>query len=231
MTLLTEKELVWSPVVANNNMNRSRNARGVNSYEKDIKLDPIKFLLKHIEAYGSVTWLDLCCGEGRALVEAAKYLQSHNLQHRAKLTGLDLVDYFVPMPSSVTCLDFLVQPLNGWKPVLKYDLITCVHGLHYAGDKLAVLQNCLTSINNNGYFIADFDIKSVYINGIDAEKYIKAIFVANSIQYNAKTHIIRCAGLRNVNFEVTYLGADDKAGPNYTGQGAVNAYYALIDKH
>ena len=36
MNLLQEKELIWSPVVANCNMNRKRNLSGVNSYEKDI---------------------------------------------------------------------------------------------------------------------------------------------------------------------------------------------------
>ena len=42
--LLNEQALEWSPVVANNTMNRERKATGVNSYEKDIKLNPLVFL-------------------------------------------------------------------------------------------------------------------------------------------------------------------------------------------
>jgi SAM-dependent methyltransferase len=231
MRLLTEKELAWSSVVANNNMNRSRNASGVNSYEKDIKLNPIKFLLKQIEAHGSAVWLDLCCGEGRALVETAKYLQHHNLQDKARLTGLDLVDYFITIPSSVNCLDFLCLSVSDWEPFAKYDLITCVHGLHYAGDKLAALKKCLKAISDSGCFVANFDIKSININGMDAHKFIKAIFVANNIQYSARTRVIQCEGPRDMDFGVRFLGADDMAGPNYTGQEAVNAYYAALDRH
>jgi hypothetical protein len=33
-------------------------------------------------------------------------------------------------------------------------------------------------------------------------------------------------GPREVEFGLQYLGADDTAGPNYTGQPAVAAYYA-----
>ena len=40
MKLFPENELVWSDVVANTRMNRKRSAVGVNSYEKELKLNP-----------------------------------------------------------------------------------------------------------------------------------------------------------------------------------------------
>ncbi len=44
MKLLTESELIWSPIVANNRMNRKRRASGINSYEKELKFKPETFL-------------------------------------------------------------------------------------------------------------------------------------------------------------------------------------------
>lgn len=52
MKLLSEKELIWSTVVANSTMNRARNASGLNSYEKEFRSKPEQFLYKHIEQFG-----------------------------------------------------------------------------------------------------------------------------------------------------------------------------------
>lgn len=83
MKLLSEKELVWSWVVANSKMNRKRNASGVNSYEKELKIQPEVFLEKFIRQFGQVKWLDICCGEGKALIQAAEYLRAKGLQDNA----------------------------------------------------------------------------------------------------------------------------------------------------
>lgn len=42
--LKNDDELQWSAIVANNSMNRKRKATGINSYQKDIKLNPIEFI-------------------------------------------------------------------------------------------------------------------------------------------------------------------------------------------
>lgn len=227
MKLLNEKELALSAVVANINMNRGRNARGVNSYEKDIKLDPVNFLMQRINEEGRCNWLDLCCGEGRALIQTATTLHENKLQQKAELTGIDLVDYFAPVPSYIHCLKFVVMPVSEWGGMGQYDLVTCVHGLHYAGDKLTILQRAIGGLKNNGLFVANFDINSIHINNIDSKKYLQHIFSTNSIHYNARSRIISCIGPKEIEFGANYLGASDMAGPNYTGQEAVDAYYAL----
>lgn len=56
--LLQEEELEWSPIVANNAMNRERVSIGVNSYERDIQLNPIQFLLER-EKQNYLQWTDL----------------------------------------------------------------------------------------------------------------------------------------------------------------------------
>jgi len=228
MKLLSESELVWSPVVANSTMNRERNANGINSYEKEFKFKPEAFLVNHIDKFGQVKWLDICCGQGKALIQVATYLSNKNLQHKAALKGIDLVDSFLPILPSVTCLQFEVKSAVEWASGEAYDLITCVHGLHYIGDKLKVLKTAMASLTSNGLFIANLDLKNIMIGNGDAQNHMKSIFKNNTVQYNARTRIIQCNGPRSIDFGVQYKGASDQAGPNYTGQEAVNSFYDLM---
>src|SRR5688572_32852851 len=150
MKLLSENELIWSWVVANSKMNRERNASGVNSYEKELKFKPETFLEDHIQKSGSVKWLDMCCGEGKALIQAAEFLSTKNLQDKAILKGVDLVNSFQPIPPSITCINFEVKSIVDWSAEDQYDLVTCVHGLHYIGDKLKVLRMVLERLTAEG---------------------------------------------------------------------------------
>ena len=227
MKLLSENELVWSWVVANSKMNRKRNASGVNSYEKELKIKPDVFLEQHIHQFGSVKWLDICCGEGKALIQAADYLATKGLQDKAKLKGIDLVEAFQEMPSTITCVDLEVRSIVDWTSSEKYDLITSVHGIHYIGDKLKVLSAILESLSEQGIFIANLDLNNIHFVNSDAEKHLKNIFKQNDIQYNSRTRLITCKGPRQKDFNVTYKGANDEAGPNYTGQDSVCSVYEL----
>ena len=228
MKLLSENELVWSWVVANSKMNRKRNASGVNSYEKELKIKPEVFLEECINQSGSVKWLDICCGEGKALIQAAEFLESKGLQNNAILNGIDLVDAFQPIPTSITCINFEVKSVVDYTSSEQYDLITSVHGLHYIGDKYKVISLTLERLNEQGVFIANIDLANIiFLNG-DAEKYLKDIFKRNDVQYNKRTGLLTCKGPRHINFNVTYKGANDKAGPNYTGQDAVCSVYELL---
>lgn len=52
--------------------------------------------------HNPVKWMDLCCGEANALLQYAAELASKGVQSRALLEGIDLVDQFQPIPSSIT---------------------------------------------------------------------------------------------------------------------------------
>jgi trans-aconitate methyltransferase len=222
--LLSEKELIWSAVVANSTMNRARNASGLNSYEKEFGFQPEQFLQQHIAQFGFVKWLDLCCGEGKALVQSALYLADNNLQQHAQLKGIDLIDGFQPVPDSVSCLQWEVKSLIDWEPKDKYDLITCVHGLHYVGDRLLVLKKALQSLTEHGMLIVNIDLRNIRVS---SDKYLKEKLKQEGITYNAQRRILKCIGPREIEWGLQYKGADDKAGPNYTGQEAVDAYYSI----
>lgn len=227
MKLLSESELIWSWVVANSKMNRKRNASGVNSYEKDLKIKPEVFLEENIRQLGFVKWLDICCGEGKALIQAAEFLEAKGLQDKATLKGVDLVDAFQPIPASVTCVEFEVKSMVDWTSSEQYDLITSVHGLHYIGDKLKVLAITLEGLSQHGIFIANLDLNNIHFLKGDADTYLKNVFKKNNVQYNSRTRMLTCKGPRQIDFNVNYKGANDKVGPNYTGQDAVCSVYEL----
>jgi len=228
MKLLSENELVWSWVVANSKMNRKRNASGVNSYEKELKINPELFLENHIQQKGFVKWLDICCGEGKALIQAAEYLSKKGLQDKALLKGVDLVNAFQPISAAISCIHFEVRSIVDWSPTEQYDLITCVHGLHYIGDKLKVLKAIFEILSSQGLFIANLDLNNIQLLNGDAAAYLKSNFKQNDIQYNSRTRLLTCKGPRRIDFNVSYKGANDQAGPNYTGQDAVASVYEVI---
>jgi hypothetical protein len=45
------------------------------------------------------------------------------------------------------------------------------------------------------------------------------------LQYNSRKHLIYVEGKREFEPVFRYAGANDKAGPNYTGQPTVDSYY------
>src|SRR5262249_770194 len=109
-----------------------------------------------------------------------------------------------------------------------FDLVTCVHGLHYVGDKLAVIARAAASLTGTGLFIADFDADSIrQADGRPFGRPLTTVLRRAGLDYDSRRHLIRCHGHRELAFPFTYLGADDRAGPNYTGQPAVHSYYAM----
>lgn len=127
--LLGPSQLEMSSVVANRRMNRERDLRAC---RQELGCDPLAELRER-GASNSVAWLDICCGTGRALVAAAKQAGPETAM---AIDGIDLVDFFDPNPFTGT-LELHACAFERWLPRKRYALVTCVHGLHYAGDKLA----------------------------------------------------------------------------------------------
>ncbi|MBW6437520.1 class I SAM-dependent methyltransferase [Actinoplanes hulinensis] len=209
--LLDDQALHVSSVVANNAMNRERQLAGVNSYAKVLGFDPVELL-----GGTDRSWLDLCCGSGRALIQAAALLDV------ATLVGVDLVDAFAPGDGP----ELIAAPVESWTPDRTFDLITCVHGLHYVGDKLGLLVRILKWLKPGGRFVADLDLTSIRMaDGRPAGRHLTTLLRAAGVEYDARRHRISCTGPRELALPYVYLGADDRAGPNYTGQPAVHSYY------
>ena len=114
MKLLPEDRLIWSPIVVNSRMNRERNSSGVNSYEQEFKFKPEEFLASKIEEFGQASWLDLCCGYGKALIQTAEYFDKLGQQKMIKLKGIDLVDTFPTVDKNITCVELNSESIIEW---------------------------------------------------------------------------------------------------------------------
>lgn len=224
--LLPTDELRRSWVVANSLMNRARNCSGSNGYERELGFDPTDFLLDRLAGRPTVVWLDLCCGTGRALVQCATRLTTRVPAKRFRIFGLDLVDAFDAVPETAENVEFQVGELPGWETEERFDLVTCVHGLHYVGDKLAALAAVARWLGPDGLFIANFASESLKSpDGKPLGRALNTALQKNGFIRDHRRRRISQTGNGSVSLPFRYLGADDAAGPNYTGQPAVDSYY------
>jgi SAM-dependent methyltransferase len=215
---------VDSAVVANNTMNRERQLRGVNSYTRELGFDPVAWLKSRPRIGSAPTrWLDLCCGSGRALIQAAHEFPQGDCQ----IVGVDLVPAFAA-PAAAPGLSLITAELPGWASSSSFDLITCIHGLHYVGDKLGLLTQAATWLTETGQFIADLDLTSVRLpDGSPVGRRLTATLRTSGFAYDPRRHRIIRTGPPPTPLPLPYefIGADDRAGPNYTGQPAVHSHY------
>jgi len=211
-------------------MNRSRRAVGTNSYTKELGHDPIAFLAERIQSARSTSWLDLCCGRGVALVETAENLCRHRQAHNITLHGVDLVSFFDDIPHGMTHLRLESATVHEWKTTEKYDLITCVHGLHYVGDKLSLVERAVNWLTADGMFLSNLDLVNLRLaDGRPLGRRIDKRFRDCGLAYNHRRHLLTCSGAKSLSLGYQYVGADDAAGPNYSGQEAVDSYYEPRD--
>jgi SAM-dependent methyltransferase len=206
-------------------MNRERNLAGGNSYEKDLGFAPLAFLNKRLEKQRESAWLDLCCGRGRALIQAAEVCGD-----RIRLTGVDLVPMFDPIGAGLDAVRLIAASLERWETADRFDLITCVHGLHYIGDKLGVMQRASGWLKEDGLLAMHLDLRNVRIMGrLSAHTQVGKDLRRAGFRYQSARHLLtRGAQTLRQALPYRYLGADDGAGPNYTGQAAVNSYYERV---
>lgn len=225
MKLIKDQLLEKSSVVANCCMNRERGLSGTNGYDKELRIDPLALLRTCESSHENVMWLDLCCGTGKALIEAAAILDSENAT--IGMVGVDLAGLFLPSESKR--LQLTQASLTGWQPRGTFDLVTCVHGLHYIGDKLDLLSRARAWLKAKGRFVANLDLNNLKLDGADSPRSIVAALRRAGFDYFSRHNLLQCEGQQEDCFPLEYLGADDQAGANYTGQPAVDSYYRKID--
>lgn len=230
--LLNAEGLERSEVVANVCMNRERNLLGLNSYEKELGFSPAEFLSGILEKKDHASWLDLCCGAGRALVQAAELLNARGFGDRVNLLGLDLIPLFDPIPLHQTHIHLTSSSVERWSASERFDLITCVHGLHYVGDKLGLLTRAAGWLKADGRLLAHLDFQNLRVHGLKrpAVQFGKDLRDAGFEYKSGRKLIMRSGDGPPRSLPYRYLGADDKAGPNYAGQAAANSYYERIPK-
>ena len=222
--LLDDDALHRSPVVANCAMNRERQLSGSNGYSFELKFDIASWLTSQLEVR-SIRWLDVCCGTGRALIEAMRLSEDLGHPNQLEITGIDLAGHFLSHNSPD--LDLVKSSIESWLPQSDFDLVTCVHGLHYIGDKLAVVKKLANCLSADGVLLASIDLENLrFRDGRSAGRIAVKRFKDHGIEYDKNNRLIHRRGSKTIeSFGLKYCGADDKAGPNYTGQPAVNSFY------
>ncbi len=217
-----DKQLEQSPVVANCCMNRERDLSGANGYDLEIGFQPLTFLSSKVATNKNARWLDLCCGTGKALVQAATIIERDALP--VEIVGVDLVGMFVKHSSRQ--LSLFEASLSTWSAKGTFDLITCIHGLHYIGDKLGLIARACAWLRSDGLLVANLDTANLRLlpDGITSKIFARELRKAG-VEVLPRQRLIRCNGQSKLSFPFAYVGADDQAGPNYTKQPVVNSYY------
>jgi SAM-dependent methyltransferase len=220
-SLLGNDALERSSVVANRTMNRERDLTGSNGYTRELGID-IPALISARLANGGFRWLDICCGTGKALRQCSSLFDDERL----RITGIDLVDFYAAPPTNAVRL--VTASVTTWTPEDPgFDLITCVHGLHYLGDKLGVLAKAATWLTPGGQLVANLDLNNLRTaDDRPLGRRATTALRAAGFTVDTRRHRIGFAhgdGPNSLPF--TYLGANSEAGPNYTGQPAVHSHY------
>jgi SAM-dependent methyltransferase len=226
--LLSDEALQRSPIVANCRMNRERTLVGSNGYDREVAIDPLTYLADRLSRQRRASWLDLCCGTGRALIEAAQRATAEGWGDRIEILGVDLVGMFDRVDPKLTSLRLVEASLRTWDPGpgRVFDLITCVHGLHYIGDKLGLIARIAAWLEDDGLFLGNFDAANLHLVGRkQGSRAILAELRRQGGSFQPRAHRLLLRGRRVLVFPFRYLGADDQAGPNSTGQPAVDSYY------
>lgn len=225
MSLLDERSLEASETVANAAMNRGRGLSGINSYDRELGLDLHAWLQARLDEQGSVAWLDVCCGEGRALLEAADRLRPDRLE-AMRLLGLDLVQPGPRSTPSVEELRFVEASVHSWEPRQSFDLITCVHGLHYVGDKLGLLERVVVWLSEGGLFLGHLDLDDVRDEkGDPLIGFLRDRLRRSGARHDRETRVLQLTGGQSLSFGLQFVGADDDVGPNFSGQPSVHSRY------
>jgi len=163
-------------------------------------------------------------GSGKALIEAAEVVRDGGLN--LNVVGVDLVGSSHRLDPDITCLRLIEISLSTWIPDRRFDPITRVHGLHYIGDKLGLIGRAASWLADEGLFVASLDLANLRLaDGRAAGRVVTSDLRRAGLGYDRRERLVVCRGRRVVNLPYLYLGADDLAGPNSTGQPAVDSYY------
>jgi SAM-dependent methyltransferase len=224
MPLLDDTALEASSVVAHRFMNRERELRGGNGYAREIGLDPFDYLTTCLQRRAHPRWLDLCCGSGRALIQTAELAREAGVADRIRIVGIDLAGRFW-RSERLESLELIERSAWLYEPEARFDLITCVHGLHYVGDKLGLIRRACTWLADDARFVATLDLGTLRLRGAPAKRTIARTLRHAGLDVDTRRHRVARHGPARIEVPWTYSGADDRGGPSFTGEPAVISHY------
>ncbi|MEV6876556.1 hypothetical protein [Amycolatopsis sp. NPDC051128] len=118
---------------------------------------------------------------------------------------------------------------DGYSRVLGFDILGLPPGARWldlcCGSGRALLR-AASWLDEDGVFVANFDAASLRLpDGAPAARRVLPALREAGFAYDSRARRVRRTGRFTGALPFRYLGADDRAGPNYTGQPAVHSYY------
>ena len=225
--MLSDADLLSSEVVVNAAMNRGRGLSGVNSYVRELRFDIAGFLARRVAERGRAAWYDACCGEGRALLEAASEWSATDWGQRVHILGVDLWDD-LPAPVVAPGVRFAAADVVTFDPGRPLDLVTCVHGLHYLGDKLAFLERAYALLDPGGLLVAHLDAANLRCKQQGAVVWPQVLrrVRKQGVDLTLDKHVLRLRKNETpLRFGAAYGGATVSERPNCSGMVVVDSWY------
>ncbi|MEZ4687149.1 MAG: class I SAM-dependent methyltransferase [Bacteroidia bacterium] len=207
-------------------MNRQRGLAGINSYEKELGFDIEQFLGSKMNTKKGeeVRWLDICCGEGKALIDLGVRWKHGPL----KLVGLTLQECSMRLRCfSNSFLTLHEGAIERFNPLERFDLVTVSMAFIISETNLQH-DRIRSFLTPGGSFWGNLSLENVRDEkGNIIASRLKKDWKESGWNYHGRRKLLEIPGKGTAPRSYPYLGADDQAGPNYTGQEAVNSYYKV----
>ena len=130
------------------------------------------------------------------------------------------------LPNPSINLQFMPCSDFDFPPTGRFDFNTCVHGLHYLGDKLQAIRLAASWLVSDGHFVANLDAANMCLSEAGkGQRKIVRFLREQGFEYLPAKHLLILSGRREFEIPFKFRGADDSAGPNYTKQPVVTSYY------
>jgi hypothetical protein len=95
------------------------------------------------------------------------------------------------------------------------------------GDKLEAISRAASWLTADGLLIANLDVASLKVEDRSRAQVVRELRQAG-LSWAARRRLLSCEGHAELKIPYEFVGADDGAGPNYTGQPAVDSHYRPI---
>ena len=224
MKLLTDEALERSAVVANCRMNRERDLVGSNGYDKELGFNPLDFLKEALASIRPGAWLDLCCGTGKALIQAAEHHAEGRVPGSRSWASIWSGCSKGSIPISPACDWSRRRFVRGGPIDPRPGHLRPRAALRRR--QAGADRSCRLLAHPGGAIRGEPGPWQPEARRWPAvgEEVVTDLVVAG-LEYDRRRRPVTCRGRRTMNLPYRYLGADDRAGPNYTGQPAVDSLY------
>jgi hypothetical protein len=143
--------------------------------------------------------------------------------------GVDLIGQIAQVPNEYV----VVGDVSTFNPGYAVDIITCVHGLHYVADKLAILCHFYSLLAPEGQIVANLDLMNIIVDDQPIAKWTAFTKLIAEPKPTAtfKNHVLTLTkgSECSLTFGLRFVGASISTEPNYSGITVVNSCYSSTD--